>query len=259
LEITRQAEKNGVPDSSASESDLDVNIVQKLMVSISQVGQLSDAVYCKQHPGVVLLGRHRTEAQGGLSNVKAREFDVHEFASRVGIPHEVGEIAVRIHGDTQRKVKKQETEARVFKAARLLEASGVPKEKISKRLSVIIPFSPSYITRLLPREYKQASHAVSPGRPKRSTSSTVYLGKQNTSMPDLSIPLLGGASEPQYGIEVEKFVNEIYYKVRYHTFLEYYSQTQNFKGDFTDFLVHLIEDCMTRFHVGDKELAKMWA
>jgi hypothetical protein len=145
---------------------------------MGQVGQLSAVIYCKQHSERVLVGRHRTESKGGLDSVQTKEFDVDELARKLGISHEVAEITVITHGNVQRAVKKSETKQLVMSAARLLEGSGLQQEKIAKRLSDILPFSHHYILRLLPKKFKQAKYAVSPGRP-RMQDANVNLGKRS--------------------------------------------------------------------------------
>ena len=159
-------------------------IVQSLKQSIKNVGQLSDVICCKQHPEVILIGRHRTKATCGLDNVNKKEYDVDEYSRKHSISHELGELLVAVHGDIQRTVKREETRDRLLKAAAILESSGVKKEEVASKLAHLLPFSHSYILRLLPAEFKRRKFAVSKGRPRRLQGENVYLGKRDGSEED---------------------------------------------------------------------------
>ncbi len=142
------------------------------------VGQLQHAVVCKQHPERFLLGNNRKLAFG--PNLETATYDVDTFARKMEITHEAAEEVISVHGNIQRQIKGSETKERMLKIASGLEASGVPKEKISSKLVNLLGFSPSYVCKLLPVEYKQSEYARSPGRPRRAhgTGGAVFLGKQ---------------------------------------------------------------------------------
>jgi predicted Zn-ribbon and HTH transcriptional regulator len=148
--------------------------------SLSQVGLLNEILVCKQHPNVILAGRHRVKASE-LLQLNTREVDVNEIALKLGVPHDATEIALTIHANVQRRPKREETKALVMKQAESIEHAGNPKDRVARILSEILPFSESYLTKLLPDEYKQKDYARSPGRPRKGTKDLDFLGNQNSS------------------------------------------------------------------------------
>ena len=138
---------------------LDISALADLRNSIERVGQLSDVLVCKQHPLNVLGGKHRAMAAGGLQNVKRKEIDVDEFAAKLCVTHDMTEAIVRVRSNVQRKVPKEETQALVLSLAMALASSEVDKEKIGQKLCSFLPFSDSYVLRLLPPEFKQRKYS----------------------------------------------------------------------------------------------------
>jgi len=159
---------------------LNRKIVDTLKKSQEQAGELQGVVVCLQHPKVVLSGYHRSEARGGVEKVQEKvPIDVDRFAKRHGIPHELAERSLVVHGNIHRRVEKEETREEVLGIAKGLEAS-VPRDKIASKLAEILPFSRSYMLRLLPDEYKQKEFARSSGsRKKASFSGVDDLGHQD--------------------------------------------------------------------------------
>jgi len=151
---------------------LDENALQLLTDSGKTTGQLQSGLNCLQHPDRILLGNYRKGALG--KNVRFESYDVDALAFKCGITHDASEEVVRIHGDIHRRIRVSETKDRILTLAIQLQESGVTDEMIGTRLSQLVPYSQSYLDRLLPVQFKRRDHANSPGRPK----SVVYLDKR---------------------------------------------------------------------------------
>ena len=89
------------------------------------------------------------------------------------LPHEAAEEVVRINGNSQRRVRKEETRMRVNTLAKQLQTTGVPDEDVATRLGKILPFTQAYIDSLLSSEFKRRDHVHSPGRPSRGLQYSV--------------------------------------------------------------------------------------
>jgi len=153
---------------------MDTAVIRLLESSNGITGQLQSGLNCLQHPEKTLLGNYRKAVLG--ENMIAALYDVDALASKLGLPHDAGEKVVSIHGDLHRRIKQSETQARVLALAGELQQSGVPDQQIGTRLSEILPFSRSYIDKLLPDHFKRRDLARSPGRPAKKV---VFPGKPN--------------------------------------------------------------------------------
>jgi hypothetical protein len=148
---------------------IDPQVVEALRASQEQAGELEPVLVCLQHPDHIISGHHRAAAVGGLENVKKIEkIDVEAYTKKVGVPHEAGHELLILQSNVQRPHSMEESKDRVLRIARILESTGVPKEKILSKLAGLI-YSASYLSKLLPDEYKQIDHARSKGRPRNST------------------------------------------------------------------------------------------
>ena len=149
-----------IKENTANVPGLDIDAIADLRNSVAQVGQLNDVLVCKQHPLNLLGGKHRAKAVGGLQKVKSKAIDEDELASKLCVTHVIAETLVKIHSNVQRKIPKAETRAHVLSLARALDSSGEEREKIGQKLCNMLPFSNSYILRLLPPEFKQKKYSL---------------------------------------------------------------------------------------------------
>ena len=82
----------------------DDDVVRMLKDSLSTLGQVAPVVRCKQHPKVILSGRHRVAA--GASDFV--DLDIDDRADQLGQNHDVTEQLVKIHSNLQRQVSRKE-------------------------------------------------------------------------------------------------------------------------------------------------------
>jgi len=123
-----------------SSEEYDEEIVEWLRKSREQIGEL-EPVY--QTPdGDIIDGKHRLKAYPGWKTVTVQIEDVHK-------------IVERIHRNIHRKMSKAEIKQAVLQLAVAYERQGVPKEQLVDKLKEVLPFSESYIRKLLPAKYKK--------------------------------------------------------------------------------------------------------
>ena len=163
--MTKTLNNRAPPAIRMHQKKLHAKIVNTLRKSQEQAGELQSVLVCKQHKEIVLSGAHRSEARSGLKNIeKIEEYDIGAYAKKLGIPHEIGEELIRAQANVHRRVGKEETKTQILRVAKGLERT-IPKERVASELAdKMLPFSRSYILRLLPDEYKQKNYARSHGR-----------------------------------------------------------------------------------------------
>ncbi len=121
-----------------NEEEISVNSLKK---SIEKVGELYPVL--ENQNGKILDGDHRVQ-----SNPKHQR-------KLVQTKNRAEEIMVRLHAHHRRIVPQEETRALLVELAQEIEKEGFPKERVTAELYDRVPFSPGYVRRLLPEEYKQ--------------------------------------------------------------------------------------------------------
>ncbi len=178
-------EETQLPDQQLSPSRyINQEIVEALRKSQDRVGELAPVLVCLQHPTFILGGHHRAcgRAWWPAKCPKDRESRCRILREKVSAfpTRQLHELLI-LQFNLQRPQSEQESRERVLKIAKMLEAT-LPKNKILATLAGLI-YSRSYLSRLLPDEYKQKDHARSKGRPRSrpATSGTQvdYPGNQN--------------------------------------------------------------------------------
>jgi hypothetical protein len=122
---------------------IDKDHVEALKRSMEIVGQLQPVLVEKGTNGKkVLVGKHRA----ACPNCKDyREIEVKDDLHR--------ELII-LHGNVQRGIPEEEAKYRVMRIAQILEARGVPKNRICQEMLPLVPWSQRHLERLLPKEYK---------------------------------------------------------------------------------------------------------
>jgi len=129
---------------------LDVEIVSLLRKSMNEIGCLQPIIVDK-NTGEVLIGRHRHEANPSWER---KEIEVKDALHKK---------LLILHGNVQRKVPEEETRMHLIDIAKILETRGIPKNKIcTEIIKLPTPYSPQWIERLLPSEYKMMEKARQP-------------------------------------------------------------------------------------------------
>jgi len=132
--------------------EYDEEVVEWLRRSREQVGEL-EPVYVTPD-GDVIDGKHRLKAYAGWKTQLVHVEDVQK-------------IIERIHRNIHRKMSRTEVKNTILQLAVAYEKSGVPKEQIVDKIKESLPFSESYIRKLLPAKYK--------GKPKPKQKQAVKL------------------------------------------------------------------------------------
>ncbi len=140
--------------------------VDSLRKSARTIGFLTDVVVNKQNRNDVLSGRHRKSADPDWPE---REQEVKSDLHR--------ELII-LHGNVQRSIPDKVTKNRLLRIARILATTGgavsgidgdrmiepVARERVCERMTdpedPLVPFSPQWVRRCLPDEYKRKEHAV---------------------------------------------------------------------------------------------------
>jgi hypothetical protein len=138
------------------------------------MGQIRAVIVCRQHPDVILSGRHSSKAGAG----KRWDFDCEEKAQQLKVSHKAAEELVAIHCNVQRTVPMNETKERIVGLAKLLQAEGVPQEHVASKVVELVPgFTRQYIYELLPDEFKdrKRSDAIRNGIEARSIKDATKL------------------------------------------------------------------------------------
>jgi intein/homing endonuclease len=118
----------------------DEEIIEWLRRSREQVGEL-EPVY--QTPdGDIIDGKHRLMAFPG-------------WKTQVVQVEDLRKVVERIHRNVHRKMGKDEIKQAILQLAVIYDKSGVPVELIVDKIKEVLPFSESYIRKLLPAKYKR--------------------------------------------------------------------------------------------------------
>jgi len=117
--------------------------VELLKRSAEQVGKLQAVIV--DQDGKVLLGNHRKFAK---LNWPERRITVKDDLHR--------ELIV-LHGNIQRQMSKEEAKHRLLKIAKILVSSGVPKENVCQKIAELVPWTESYVAKILPKEFKHST------------------------------------------------------------------------------------------------------
>ena len=135
-----------IPEQEAGE--VEEEIVEFLGKSKGVVGELSEIIV--DSDGEILSGRHRVKA--GFE--RKRIVDTEAIAKNLGLPRRFVKEMYKIHFNTQRRPKPEETKRRLLVMAEELVSAGVPREHLVAKLAETTPFSDRYIRELLPDEFK---------------------------------------------------------------------------------------------------------
>jgi len=122
---------------------LDNETIERLKQSKEKVGYLNPVVQ-DQH-GNILSGRHRKYADANWPTI-TRE-----------VKDDLEREVLTIHYNIQRFVSKEETQSRLMRIAKLLEAQGLERNRICSQISDLVGFTDRYVRELLPDEYKMVS------------------------------------------------------------------------------------------------------
>jgi hypothetical protein len=114
---------------------------ESLSKSVKVVGELH-AIIVNQN-GKVLDGNHRIESNPLW------------HTQTVNTKNRAEEILVRLHAHHRRQIPQEETKAMLIELAKELEKDGVLAENVTAELYKLVPYSESYVRRLLPEIYKQ--------------------------------------------------------------------------------------------------------
>jgi intein/homing endonuclease len=120
--------------------EYDEEIVEWLRKSREQVGELEPVLVTAD--GDVLDGRHRLKAYPG-------------WKTQVVQVEDARKIIERVHRNIHRKISQSEIKQAVLQLAVAFEKAGVPKDQLVDKIKEALPFSESYIRKLLPAKYKR--------------------------------------------------------------------------------------------------------
>jgi hypothetical protein len=120
--------------------EYDEEIVEWLRKSREQVGEL-EPVYVTPD-GDVLDGKHRLKAYPGWKTQVVQVEDIRKTVER-------------IHRNIHRKMGNAEIKQAVLQLALAYEKLGIPREQLVDKIKETLPFSESYIRKLLPAKYKK--------------------------------------------------------------------------------------------------------
>jgi hypothetical protein len=120
--------------------EYDEEIVEWLRRSREQVGELEPVLVTAD--GDVLDGRHRLKAYPG-------------WKTQVVQVEDARKIIERVHRNIHRKMSQSEIKQAVLQLAVAFEKAGVPKDQLVDKIKEALPFSESYIRKLLPAKYKR--------------------------------------------------------------------------------------------------------